>query len=86
MKQKIIPIITIILQIISLIWYKRPQTRIGGHDAPVAFVEFVIYEVYNLIIIGIFTILFFIIKGQKELIWKIPFILFVVLIVMGIDL
>jgi len=83
MKHKVTPIIFCVLQILSIIWYKRPQIRTGGYDAAgvASVVEFVMFGIFNLVLIGVFIIIFFTRKKPRNLIWKIPFVLFFILLI-----
>ena len=75
MKQKVLPIIIVLLQLSSLVWYLWPiEPQKAASHAPIEFIELMIFGIANLIIIAIFTLIFFLRKKQNFFVWKLPFI------------
>ena len=82
MKNKI-PIIFIIIQIISFIIYLLPH-KTHAH-VPIGFMKLIIFGIFNLILITIFSII--LIKTKKKmLIWKIPFLVLLILMIINLYL
>ncbi|WP_108868840.1 hypothetical protein [Aquimarina aquimarini] len=82
-QQKILPVLVILLQIISFLWYLYPTNTKNTVHVPVAFIEFILFGVFNLIVIGLYLILF-LFQKQKTLLQKIPFILFGLSIILAL--
>ncbi|WP_299438940.1 hypothetical protein [uncultured Aquimarina sp.] len=72
MIQKFAPIIIIVLQIISCIWYLLPS--VSHAHVPGGFIRMIIFGGIALVLLVIATILYFIYK-PTGLLWKIPFII-----------
>ncbi|WP_299254508.1 hypothetical protein [uncultured Aquimarina sp.] len=80
MIQKFAPIIIIILQVISCIWYLIPST--SHTHVPGGFIRMIIFGGITLALLVITTILYIVYK-PSELLWKIPFVISVGMILLA---
>lgn len=77
MIQKFAPILIIVLQIMSFIWYLLPTSN-HAH-IPVEFIRMIIFGGISVLLLIIMTILYIIYK-PTGLLWKIPFMISTVMI------
>jgi len=80
MIHKFSPYIIIILQTLACIWYLLPEN--SSTHVPGGFIKMIIFGSTALLLLIISTILYLIYK-PSELIWKMPFIIFIIMILLG---
>ncbi|WP_299242762.1 hypothetical protein [uncultured Aquimarina sp.] len=80
MIQKFAPIIIIVLQIVSCIWYLLPS--VSHAHVPGGFIRMLIFGGIALVLLVITTILYFMYK-PTGLLWKIPFVISIGMILLA---
>jgi len=73
------PLIFITIQLISFLVYNIPYQE-HAH-VPIGIIFLIAIGVVNLILLVIYTVLFFRRKEAKKIVWKIPFIVFLLFLI-----
>lgn len=84
MKNKVIlkftPILIILLQVITCIWYLLPSA--SHAHIPGGFIKMIIFGVIALVLLGISAVLYYVFKPSR-LLWKIPFVISLTMILLA---
>lgn len=80
MKQKTLPMLIILIQISSSIWYFLPRPKQYAVHVSIEFIGFMIFGTVHLILIAIYTLIYFLRKKEKTFIGQLPFVLLVIIL------